>query len=196
MTVSDIHSRNSCHDLGDFRYCFGIANHPKGVTKAVQVGYEVVFRFACDHLSNDAIQVLAMRISKEDRFHVGIIYTDMLHTIFLFVATGKFVLHDTTFHIVLYPCSENESILGTSVHCLRIDIITVLLILQKPTFLAEEIELLTCYCIHACVVLVRTYFKVDLWLDDMIQGHRITCRLLACFVGIEYVVWTTADLLS
>ena len=168
VSIGNIHRWYLSDNLRNTTNRFRITNHPEGMSKTIQIRHKVIFRFTCHHIRDDSIQVLAMRVSKEHRFHIGIVYAHMLHAVLFFVAACQFVLHDATFHIVFHPSCQHQSILCAPIHCLGIDIIAVLSILHQPPFLTEQVKLLTSHSIHTLIMLICTVFKIDFGLDDMI----------------------------
>ena len=94
-----------------------------------------------------------IRICKEDRLHIGIADTHMLHAIFLFVPTGKFVLFDHACKIIIHIGAYNKTILCLPIHGLGIDIIMIFGILDKPALFLEHREMLRSRLIDPWVIL-------------------------------------------
>ena len=168
MTICYIHRWHRRHNLRDTSYIFLIANHPKRMTKAIQIRYKVIFWCSLANASNDGIQLFVMRVCKEYWLYVRIVHTHMLHAILLLVATGELMLLDTTFHIVFHPRCYHQAILGATIHRLSIYIVLLLLILHQPSFLTEQVKLLTSCCIYALIMFVCTFWKIDFRFDNVV----------------------------
>ena len=168
VTIGDIHGWHFSHKRCDTSDILFVANHPKRMTKAIQIRYKVIFWCSLAHASNDGIQLFVMRISKEHRLHVRIVHTHMLHAILLLVATGELMLLDTTFHIVFHPRCYHQAVLGATIHGLSIYIVLLLLILHQPSFLTEQVKLLTSCCIYALIMFVCTFWKIDFRFDNVV----------------------------
>ena len=137
----------------------------------------------------------------------------MLHTILLFVLTRQLVLLNASLQIIIYPRADNQTILrlcflscqsrsgsvlqtlAFSQNRLRINVVFLLLVLHKPSFLFEQLKLLNCRSIHTLVVLIRSRRKIDLRLDNMVQTLLVACSFCTCFFTIQHVVRPAAHLL-
>ena len=96
MSVCDIHCRNLGKDLGDARNRLLVIDHPERVAEAFRCADKIVLRLALGHFGYDRIQVIAVRVGKEHRFHVRVEHAHMFHTIFLFIASRQLVLLDAS----------------------------------------------------------------------------------------------------
>ena len=77
-----------------------ITDHPELMMKAVNGCYEVIFGLGLRVTAKQFVEHFIVRIGQKDRFHVGIAGTNMLHSVFFFLATSQFMLLDYTRHIV------------------------------------------------------------------------------------------------
>ena len=168
MTICYIHRWHRRHNLRDTSYILLITNHPKCMTKAIQIRYKVIFWCSLAHASNDGIQLFVMRVCKEYRLYVRIVHTHMLHAVFFLVTTSQLMLLDATFHIVFHPCCYHQAVLGATIHRLSIYIVLLLLILHQPSFLTEQVKLLTSCCIYALIMFVCTFWKIDFRFDNVV----------------------------
>ncbi len=114
----------------------------------------------------------------------------MFHAVFLLVAAGKLMLFDAAFHIVVHPGGNHETVLRAAVHCLRVDVILLLVVLHEPAVLLELVEILHGLFVDFGVMLVKPGFEIDFRLDDMIEGFGVALSLFAGLFGIEHVVGT------
>ena len=180
-----------------------VINHPEGMSESFRRSHKVVLRLAGAHARNNSIQVLAVRVRKENRLHVGIQHAHMFHTVFLFIATRQLVLLDTSLQVVIYPRANHQTVLGLffpagqRVICqdgLGIDIVPLLRILHQPSFRLKSQELLYSGFIHPRIMFIRTRRKIDLRLDDVVQTLRIAGCLFARLFRIQHIVGTAADL--
>ena len=139
---------------------------------------------------DDNIQFIIIGISKEYGFDIRIVHTNMLHTVFLLVATGKFVFLNNTIHIIGNIRTADQSVLRLTVHCLRIDIIVFLAILHQPAFILKQLEILGRLAVNTFIMFVRTNREIYFRFNNMIKGFFITFRFCTCFCRIQYVVRT------
>ena len=195
VSVGDVHSRYLFEYLRDMADGNGVVYQPERVAEALRRCHKVILRLAGGNLCNDGIQVVAVGVSEEHRFHVGVVHPHMFHAVFLFVAAGQFVLLDAPLHIIIHPRGYHQSVLCPAVHRLGIHIVFLLLVLHQPALFPEEVEVLARTLIHFRVMLVGTVFEVDFRFDDVIQRFLVACRLSACFLRVQHIVGTTADLL-
>lgn len=105
----------------------------------------------------------------------------MLHPVFLFVLTGKFVFFNISLHIILHTRAHNQSVLGATIHGLGIHIILLPAILNQPSILFESSIVFQCFPIHLLVMLIEARFKIDFGFDDVIQGFWISFGLGTSF---------------
>ena len=100
------------------------------MSEAITRSDKVVNRLFGSVFPNDRIQFHIIGISKEYRFDISIVHTDVLHTVFFLITTGKLMLLDDTVHIVRNISAYYQSVLGFPVHGLGIDVIVFLSILH------------------------------------------------------------------
>jgi len=190
MTVGNIKSRHFSKFFGNKGNVFLPVNNPESMTEAVTRSDEVVDRFFCRILLDDCVQLVIIRISEENRLDVGIIHTNVLHTVFLFVTAGKFMLFNHPIHIIGNVCADYQSVLGFPVHGLGVNIIVFLAILHQPAFILEQLEIFCSFGIHTLIMLVCTYREINLRFNDMIKRLFVTFRFYAGLFGVQYVVRT------
>ena len=106
----------------------------------------------------------------------------MLHAVFFLVGTCQLMLLDGTQLIVLHTCCHHESVLGASLHGLRVEIVARLLVLHKPAFTLELLKLLDCNVIDTRIMLVDDWVEVDFRLDDMIKRLLVSLAFSKCFL--------------
>ena len=138
------------------------------MTEAVQLCHEIIFRRVGRIFFYDSIQFGIVWISEKHRFDIGIVHTNMLHTVFFFITTGQFMFLDVTFQIIIYISTYNQTILCTSVHRLCIYIILFLLILNQPAFLLKQPEVFSSLFINSRIMFVCSYRKIYFRLNNMI----------------------------
>ena len=100
------------------------------MSEAITRSDKVVNRLFGSVFPNDCIQFRIIGISKEYRFDISIVHTNVLHTVFFLITTGKLMLLDDTVHIVRNISAYYQSILSFPVHGLGIDVIVFLSILH------------------------------------------------------------------
>ena len=165
------------------------------MAEAVDRGDEIIFGFACGVLLDDGLQHCVVGIGKEHRLDVGVAHPHVLHTVFFLVATGQFVFLYNAVQIVVNVCSHDKSILGFAVHRLGIDVIVVVCVLHKPSFLLKHCEVFCRLVIDARVVFACSRFEVNLRLYYMVQTLLVVTGLSAGFFRVEHVVRTRFHLL-
>ena len=153
VSIRNIERRHLGKLFGDGLHIGSIGDHPELMTETVDRRNEIIFGFRGGITHDKGIKHAVVGISKEHGLDVGIVHTDMLHTILLLVATGQLMLLDATSHIVVGMSTYHETILRLSIHRLRIDIIMILRILYQPTLILELLEVLGGLLIHARIVL-------------------------------------------
>ena len=188
MSVGNIEGRH----LGKFA-CNGVdilllVDDPERMSETITRSDKVINRFLCRIAGNDSIERLVVGIGEEHGFDVGIVHADVLHAVFLLVATGQLVLLDDTVHVVGHVCTYHQTELRLAIHRLGIDVIVFLLVLHQPSFVLKHLEVLGSLLIDARIVLVGTYRKVYLGLDNMIERHLITLGLGTSFIGVQHVI--------
>ena len=147
------------------------------MSKTIPRSDEVINRLFGSVFPNDCIQFRIIGIGKEYRFDIRIVHTNVLHTVFFLITTGKLMLLDDTVHIVRNISAYYQSILSFPVHGLGVNIIVFLAILHQPAFILKQPEVFGSFLINTFIVFIRTNRKVNLGLNDMIKGFFIS----SCF---------------
>ena len=98
------------------------------------------------------------------------------------------MLLDHAIHVVGHVGTDHQSILGLAVHGLRIDVIAFLLVLHQPALLLEQLEVLCRLQIDSGIMLICPHRKINLRLNDMIEGFLVALSLCPCLLGVEHVV--------
>ena len=158
------------------------------MAETVDRGNEVILRLGSGITHDQCVEHRVVWISEEDWLDVGIVHTHMLHAVFLFITTRQLVLLDAACHIVVGMGAYHQSVLRFSVHCLRIDIIMFAFILNEPPFILELLEILSSLLIHPRIILRRTYWEINLRLDDMIQTLLIVASLCPRLLRVKHIV--------
>ena len=83
--------------------------------------------------------------------------------------------------VVEYVGSHNYTVLGSSIHCLGIEVVVFFLILHQPFVFLDKGEILKGALIHSRVVLACALREVNLGFDDMIERHGVACGFFPCF---------------
>ena len=143
---------------------------------------------------NQLVEYGIVRISKENWLNVGIVHTNMLHTVLFLIATGQLVLLDTAGHIIIGMSANYKTVLRLTVHCLCIDVVMLLLVLNQPTFILELLEIFGSLLIDLWVILAGANRKIDLWLNDVIETLFVVASLCAGFLRIQYIIGTALNL--
>ena len=167
---------------------FRLVDNPEGMAETVVGSHKVIHRFLCCIAGNEGIKCLVVGIGKEYRLDVGIVHADMLHAVFLLVATSQLVLLDDSVHIIRHVGTYHQAELGLAVHGLGVDIIIFLFVLHQPTLVLKLLEILRGLLIDTRIAFIGTYRKINLGLDDMIERHLITFGLSTGFVRVQHVV--------
>ena len=133
-----------------------------------------------------------VRISEEYGLDVGVLDADVDHAVLLLVLAGELVLLDFAGEVVVHIGAEHDSVLGTAVHRLGVNIVALLLVLYQPAFLLPFLEVL--YSLVVCLlrVLVDDGVEVNLGLGYVEKGF-LACLFLS-LLGVEHVVGTGCHL--
>ena len=102
VSVGNIKSGHLSKLLRNGINVFLLINNPESMTKAITGSNEIIYRLFGCIMSDNSIQSSIVRICKEYRFDIGIIHTNMLHTVFFLIATGQLMFLDDTVHIIRY----------------------------------------------------------------------------------------------
>ena len=184
VSVGNVECGHGCKFLGDGGDVVILVDNPESVSEAVDGCDEVIHRLFGCIACHDVVQHFVVGISKEHRFDVGIVHTHVFHAVFFLVAAGEFMLFDNAVQIVVYIGTYDQTVLCLAIHGLGIDIIVLFAVLHQPSFVLEHLEVFGSFGIHARVVLVGTFGKINLRFDDVIQRLFITFGLFACFFGV------------
>ena len=190
MSVGNIKSRHFSKFSSNGSNILILIDNPESMSKTIPRSDEVINRLVCRILLDNNIQLLIIRISKENRLNVSVVHTDMLHTVFFLVTTGKLMFFDNPIHIIGNVCTNYQSVLRFPVHRLGIDIIIFLIILHQPTFVLEQLEILGSFSIHLFIVFVRTDREIYFRFNNMIKRLFVTFRFCAGFFRVQYIIRT------
>ena len=152
------------------------------MAETVDRSNEIVFRSSSCIASSDFLQHWIIGISEEYWLDVGIVYTNVLHTVFFFVAACKLVLLDDTVYIVLTSSTDNDTILCLAVHCLCIDVVMFLVVLYQPTFFLELLEVLCSLFVDTWVIFTCTFWEIYFRLNDMVKALFVALSFFACLL--------------
>ena len=130
VSVCNVECRDAGKDLGYLVYGLFVVYYPEMMPKAILCHKVVLGRFALYNILYYSINFGVVGISKENRLKVGILDSNMNHSVFLLILTGKFMFFDLACKIILYVCTNNKTVLGTSIHCLGIYIVVFCRILN------------------------------------------------------------------
>ena len=179
MSVSDIQAwhlgKLSCDSLD----ISTVGNHPELMAETIDGRDEVIFRLRGSIAHDKAIQRLVVRIGKEYGLDIGIVHTDVLHTVLFLITTSQLMLLDVALHVVVGMGANYQTILRLAIHRLGIDIIMFLRVLHQPTLILELLEVLSGLLVNTWVILRSAYREVNLRLDDVIQTLLIVASLCA-----------------
>ena len=104
-------------------------------------------------------------------------------------------LYDTC-EIVIDIRTDNNAILCLAVHRLRIDVVMLILVLNKPSVALKLLKVLGSLLINPRIVFARTLREIYLRLDYMIKRFLVSRSLSPGFVGIEHIVRTALHLFN
>ena len=196
MTISDIQTWHLGKLFGNGLDVIIVGDYPELMSEAIDRSYEIILRFGGSIALDEVVEHLIVGISKEHRFDVGIIYANMLHSVFLFISTCKLMLLNHAIHIVVDKSTYHQSILRFTIHGLCVDIILLLVILHEPSLVLELLEVLGSLLVHTRVVLAGAYREIDLRLDDVVQAHLVVASFSSCLFRVKNVVWARLDLFN
>ena len=153
VTVGNVECRNGREYLGDPLDILVIVDYPEMMSETVVRSHEVVLGLAVGVLLHDGVDLGVVRISEEYGLDVGVLDV-----------AGELVLLDLAGEVVVHIGAEHDSVLGTAVHRLGVNIVALLLVLYQPAFLLPFLEVL--YSLVVCLlrVLVDDGVEVNLGL--------------------------------
>ena len=149
---------------------------------------EIILRLALRIPHDEPVEHGIVGIGEEDGLDVGIVYPDVPHAVFLFVAAGELVFLDYTAHVVIDPRANDQPVLGLPgsppqppqggfSYGLRVDVIVLRRILYQPPAFLELPEIFGGTLIDTRVVFARSNGEVYFRLDDMVKAHLIVTSL-------------------
>ena len=188
VAVGNIERRNLGEQLRDTTDICLIVDDPEGMAEAVVGSHKIILRRAGGIFRHELVQLGIVGIGKEDRLDIRVIDADVLHAVLLFVATRELVLFDDPVHIVRDIGPDDETVLRLAVHSLGINVIALLLVLDQPTTLLEETEVVGGLLIDTRIVLVGADGEIDFGFDNMIQRFFIALGLATRFIRIKHIV--------
>ena len=107
-----------------------ISDYPELMSETIIRCNKVIFRFCCSITCQQAIKYLIVWISKEHRFNISIANANMFHAVLFLISTCQFMLLNITCQIIINIRSNNKTILSLAIHCLCVDIIMFLIVLN------------------------------------------------------------------
>ena len=165
-----------------------IVDYPEMMSETVVRSHEVVLGLAVGVLLHDGVDLGVVRISEEYGLDVGVLDADVDHAVLLLVLAGELVLLDLAGEVVVHIGAEHDSVLGTAVHRLGVNIVALLLVLYQPAFLLPLLEVLDSLVVCRLRVLVDDGVEVYLGLGDVKEG--LLSGLSLGLLGVEHVVRT------
>ena len=190
MAVSNIKGRHFSKFGSNCSNICLLVDNPESMSKTITRSDKVINRLICCIFLYYNIQLLIVRISKENRFNISVVHTYMFHTILFLVTTGKLMLLDNPVHIIRDISTDYQPILCFPVHRLGIDIIVFHLILHQPAFVLKQLEILGSFSIHLFVMFIRTNREIYFRFNNMIKRLLVTFRFCAGFFRIQYIIRT------
>ena len=165
----DIKRRDARENLRDTVVGLFVADNPQLMAEAVG-SREIVFRgVVLHHVGHDGVDLGVVGIGEEHRFDIGIIHTNMLHTVFFLIATGQLMFLDRAIHIIGNISPDYQPILSLAIHGLGINIIAFFLILNQPTFFLKIIEIGGGLQVNSRIMLIRPFWEIDFRFNDMVK---------------------------
>ncbi len=168
MAVGDVHGRHGSKNLRNALDILFVLYEPEVVTHAVD-RHKIIFRQLCRRFGYNLVEFPVIGIRKEDRLYVGVVHPHVFHAVLLLVAPSEFMFFNFAGHVVLHRGTHHQSVLCLAIHGLGVYVIHLLLILEQPSLLLEQVEVFGRLCIHILVVFIFSHREVDLRLDDVIK---------------------------
>ena len=182
-------------DFGDAGYRLVVVDDPE--VMAESVGSDKVVLGRTRRLAfDDGVELVVVGVGKEYRLDVGVVDAHMFHAVFLLVAAGQLVFLDSTGHVVVDIGSDNQPVLGVTVHRLGIDVVVLFVVLYQPALLLEHVEIFYGFVIHLGAMFVGSGSKINLGLDDVVERFLVALGLLAGFFGVEHIIGARGNLLD
>ena len=182
MPVCNIKTWHLCKFFSNSLYIFIIRDYPKLVTETINRSNEVVFWSSSSIARCNFFQHRIIWISKENRFYICIVYTNMLHTIFFLISTCKFMFLYNTIYIILTSSTNNNTILCLAIHCLSINVVLFFIVLHQPTLVLEHLKILSSLFVNTWIVFTCTFWEIYFWFNDMIKTLFVSFSFFTCFL--------------
>ena len=202
VAVGNIHGGDFLvEELNEFGYGGLVVDNPEAVPKAIFLGDEVIDGFLGGDAGNDLVDAGHGGVGEENGFHVGIGYTHVFHAVFLFVLAGELVFLDDFVHVVLTVCAGHNAVLPFGVgiggvHALGIYVELLLLVLDKPAKVFEQVVVLHHLEVDLGRMFVGAFGQVYLGFGNVKKAVGVALAFNASLFGIQHVVGTRSQFLD
>ena len=186
VTIGNVERRHLGKELGQATILLRRAYHPEVVAKAIGGGEIVVGLVMFYNILNDGVNLVIVGVGEEYGLDVGLLVANVNHTILLLIGARKLVLLDCTREVILKVTTHCNTILRATSHCLRIDVVVLLLVLLEPSTLLPQAEVLNGFIVNLSRMLVGNGVEVDFGFDDVQQ--RALRSLGLGLGGIQHIV--------
>ncbi len=196
VTVGNVHGGNLLvEDVDEFGDGGLVVNDPETMAEAVFLSDEVVDGFLGGDAGHNLVNAGDGGVGEENGLDVGVGDADVLHAVLFLVLTGELMFLDDLVDVVLAVGAGDDAILPfgvlvLGVHALGVDVEFLLLILDQPAEVFEQVVVLHHLEIDFGRVFVGALGKVDFSLGDMEEAVGVALAFNAGFFGIQYVVRT------
>ena len=167
VTIGNIQCWNLGKQLCNTLILSRIAHNPEVMTKTIGRSKIVIGLIILHNILNDGVNLIVVGICKEHRLDISLLITHVNHTILLLIGASKLVLLDSTREVILKMTAHCNTILRATIHCLRIDVVMLLLILLEPTTLFPLSEVIHSPLIYLLRMFIGDRIKINLWLNNM-----------------------------
>ena len=133
-------------------------------------GREIVLRsVVLHHVGDNGVDLGIVGIGEKHRLDVGLLVTDVDHTVLLLVGARQLMLFDSSREVILEMAAHRQSVLRAALHRLRINIVVLLGVLPEPSLGLPLTEILHRLVVNRIGMLVGDGFEIDFRFDDVQQ---------------------------
>ena len=146
------------------------------------------------HLCLDSFSIILER--QEHRAYICLLYFCKFCSVIFFLWQSEFMPFNFVALVILDACKSYNTLLNMTIHDLSIDVHSLLIVLLEVAIADELEQILSSLLIHLISIGVGLWVKVNLWLVDVEEAHRVSVCHLARFVGVQDIIGGRDDLVA
>ena len=146
------------------------------------------------HLRFDSLFVILER--QEHWAYICLLYLCKFCSVIFFLWQSELMPFNFVTLVILNACQSYDTLLNMAIHDLSIDVHSLFVVLLEIPIADELEQVLSSLLIHLICIGVGLGVKVNLWLVDVEEAHRVSVCHLACFVCVQDVIGRRNDLVA